>query len=340
MYWKFESSRPSLICTILDKENVSLIEVLEQEDVIQECKNSNKKLVDYLAKAETIAQLLDLILQEPEGGVDEKVRFKLPNIASELITCDIPAINEMLTSDISLMDRMYSFLDTEHALNPLLSSFFSKAFGVLITRRSDQNWYSYQLTCVRALSYIKSRPGFTRLLLRHIHTSAVMDLLLRLITCVDGTEMKQGVLEWLNDEKLIENIIQLFSASNPLFQTGGSQEQASSPSLHGDQEQAGSPLLQVDQEQTGSPLLRVDQEQAGSPLLQVDQEQAGSPLLQVDQEQTGSPVIQGEGEKGASPQVEEGGGEGEEGAEDEDEPMSVESAPQIASGVQILGKCG
>lgn len=36
------------------------------------------------------------------------------------------------------MDRMISFLDTKSTLNPLLSSFFSKAFGVLITRRSDQ----------------------------------------------------------------------------------------------------------------------------------------------------------------------------------------------------------
>ena len=36
---------------------------MEQEDIIQECKNQNKKLVDYLTKAEIIAQLLDLILK-------------------------------------------------------------------------------------------------------------------------------------------------------------------------------------------------------------------------------------------------------------------------------------
>ena len=47
-------------------------------------------------------------------------------------------INEKLSSDVSLLDKMYSFLDTEASLNPLLTSFFSKAFGVLITRRPEQ----------------------------------------------------------------------------------------------------------------------------------------------------------------------------------------------------------
>ena len=57
-----------------------------------------------------------------------------------------------------------------------------------------QNWYSYQYTCLQIIEYIKSKPQFTELLLRHLATSAVMDLLLRLITMVEGTENKQNIL--------------------------------------------------------------------------------------------------------------------------------------------------
>ena len=38
--------------------------------------------------------MLDLILQEPAEDVEEKVRFKLPNIASEVITCDVAQVSD------------------------------------------------------------------------------------------------------------------------------------------------------------------------------------------------------------------------------------------------------
>lgn len=36
------------------------------------------------------------------------------------------------------MAKLYSFIDTDQPLNPLLASFFSKTIGVLVARKSDQ----------------------------------------------------------------------------------------------------------------------------------------------------------------------------------------------------------
>ena len=91
-----------------------------------------------LTKQEVLAELLDLILQEPSAELDERLRFKLPNIASEVITCDVAQINEKLSSDTSLLDKLYAFLEASPPLNPLLTSFFSKTFGILITRGPEQ----------------------------------------------------------------------------------------------------------------------------------------------------------------------------------------------------------
>jgi hypothetical protein len=46
MFWKYNTLSTSQVETLLEKENVSLKELLELEDIIQECKNQNKKLVE------------------------------------------------------------------------------------------------------------------------------------------------------------------------------------------------------------------------------------------------------------------------------------------------------
>ena len=46
-------------------------------------------------------------------------------------------------------------------------------------------------------------------LLRNIGTSAISDLILCLITSVEGSEIKQGLLEWLDEKQLIQSIIGL-----------------------------------------------------------------------------------------------------------------------------------
>jgi len=52
-----------------------------------------------LLRPEVIEELVTLTTKEPSIILSENVRFKYPNIASELLTCDVPAVNERLAGD-------------------------------------------------------------------------------------------------------------------------------------------------------------------------------------------------------------------------------------------------
>jgi len=91
-----------------------------------------------LLRPEILEQLVCLTTEEPSSEVDEKQRFRYSNIACELLTCDVPQINERLAGSEALLHKLYAFLRSPPPLNSLLASFFSKAMTGLVTRRAEQ----------------------------------------------------------------------------------------------------------------------------------------------------------------------------------------------------------
>lgn len=203
MFWKFNLISTSHIETILNKENVTLQELMDEDDILQECKAQNKNLIDFLIRPEIMEEMVNLIINEPIDDLDEKVRYKYPNTACELLTSDVQQINDSLASDETLLAKLYSFLEAEKPLNPLLASFFSKTMGILITRKTEV-----------ILEFLKTKEDFVTLLINHLSTSAIMDLLLRLVTCVESGKLRTQVLNWLNDQQIIQHLVALIDPTS------------------------------------------------------------------------------------------------------------------------------
>merc|ERR1711974_450454 len=55
----------SLLENASPTDPVLLEELLSQEDILQECKNQNKKLVEFLCNSEVLSELIRLIITEP-----------------------------------------------------------------------------------------------------------------------------------------------------------------------------------------------------------------------------------------------------------------------------------
>ncbi|XP_024911723.1 serine/threonine-protein phosphatase 6 regulatory subunit 2-like isoform X2 [Cynoglossus semilaevis] len=138
MFWKFDLHTSSHLEALLDKDDTTLTELMDEEDVLQECKAQNRRLLLFLSQDECMKELVYMITTEPPTGVDETKRFKYSNIACELLTCDVGLINDKLGNEEYLLESLYAFLEQSSPLNPLLASFFSKTIGNLITRKTEQ----------------------------------------------------------------------------------------------------------------------------------------------------------------------------------------------------------
>ncbi|KAL0310515.1 UNVERIFIED_CONTAM: Serine/threonine-protein phosphatase 6 regulatory subunit [Sesamum angustifolium] len=133
-------STVSPVDTILDKEHFTLEELLDEDEIIQEVKALNGRLIVfnyvlpfhnlYLAESGSnlqeksqVNQLVQYIVEEaPEDAKKPRI-FKFPFVACEIFTCE-------------LMDLLFSFLDPGRPHSTLLAGYFSKVVVCLLLRKT------------------------------------------------------------------------------------------------------------------------------------------------------------------------------------------------------------
>lgn len=68
MFWRVTSLAQSPVEAILDRGDFTLADLLDEDDVIQEARALNGRLVSFLSKRETVRQLVDYIVEPPPAG--------------------------------------------------------------------------------------------------------------------------------------------------------------------------------------------------------------------------------------------------------------------------------
>ncbi|XP_037405757.1 serine/threonine-protein phosphatase 6 regulatory subunit 3-like isoform X1 [Triticum dicoccoides] len=205
MFWRMTGlSAASPVDTILDKENFTLEELLDEDEIIQECKALNTRLINFLRDKAQVEQLLRYVVEEVPDDAEKKRSFKFPFIACEIFTCEIDVILRTLVEDEELMDLLFSFVKPDHPHSTLLSGYFSKVVICLMLRKTAP-----------LMNYVQEHPEIVVQLVDLIGITSVMEVLIRLIGADETIYSNYAdTMQWLENTDVLGMIADKFSSSD------------------------------------------------------------------------------------------------------------------------------
>ncbi|KAJ7878983.1 SIT4 phosphatase-associated protein-domain-containing protein, partial [Mycena olivaceomarginata] len=202
---RFGFHNASAIDSLLDKEDVSVEAILDEDDLLQECKAQNTRLIDYFQRVDVLQRLLMYVTGQIEG--EERGQFKYPYVATEVLCSEIWSVVETCVN--SQDELLFPFWEAVLERSPedmktqmVMASHFAKINAVFLSKKPAE-----------MLAFIRAQPDIVERLLRHIETPSFVDLLVRIIQ-LDEQPGGAGVLEWLSSENLMTRLLALLSPTH------------------------------------------------------------------------------------------------------------------------------
>ncbi|CAN6269325.1 unnamed protein product [Urochloa humidicola] len=205
MFWHVPGlSAASPVDTILDKENFKLEDLLDEDEIIQECKALNTRLINFLRDKVQVEQLLRYIVDEAPEDAEKRRIFRFPFIACEIFTCEVDVIMKTLVEDEDLMNLLFSFLKPDHSHGTLSAGYFAKVVICLMMRKT-----------LSLVSYVQGHPEIVSQLVDLIGITSIMEVLIRLIGADEVMYSSYSdSMQWLDDIQVLERIVDKFSTSD------------------------------------------------------------------------------------------------------------------------------
>ncbi|KAH7544587.1 hypothetical protein FEM48_Zijuj01G0001600 [Ziziphus jujuba var. spinosa] len=205
MFWRMAGlSTASPVETILDKENYTLEELLDEDEIIQECKALNGRLINFLRERSQVEQLIRYIVEEAPEDAEKRRTFKFPFIACEIFTCEVDIILKTLVEDEELMNLLFSFLELKNSHSTLLAGYFSKVVICLLLRKT-----------VPFMNYIQEHQDIVRKLVELVGITSIMEVLIRLIGADEHMYTNYlEAMQWIQETDVLEMIADKFSSSD------------------------------------------------------------------------------------------------------------------------------
>jgi len=172
MFWRFGFHYTSSIDSLLGSDDLTVDILLDEEDLLQECKAKNPRLAEYLSLTETLKELLKVACME---GNDPR----RSQLAVEVLCCDIHSIVENCAFHADqILAPVWEATLSHRQSNSTAFSTLEGNFVKIIT--SFLNKMPAEI-----LEFIKRQPDAIETVLAHIESPQFSELLFCLLRLHD-----------------------------------------------------------------------------------------------------------------------------------------------------------
>lgn len=213
MFWRFGGyANISTVDTLLDKPDVTLEELLDESELIQELKQHNTKLIEYLREDNVLKRLMDYVIapslvdedeEEDEDGKEkkkgrpslkeglepediekaEKARLKYAYVACEILSSETWSIVESIMLNEAYLRDFWGYVRRPPPLDSVQASYFTRVNETLFDKKTEE-----------MIEFFKSLEGIVPAMLQHVDNPMIMDLLLKIIS-LERAEGGQGIVD-------------------------------------------------------------------------------------------------------------------------------------------------
>ena len=122
---------------LMERESgFTLEDLLDVDEVLQEAKGMNRKLLDFLCTPETLAAMVRYVTVAAPAEAASRTKYKHPYMCAEVFCCDIPELNAALVdSESPALACLFAILDTTAPIDCALAGYFCKIVMLLARQK-------------------------------------------------------------------------------------------------------------------------------------------------------------------------------------------------------------
>lgn len=201
MFWRFGFHNASAIESLIDKE-ASLATILDQDDLLQECKAQNSRLAEYFSRVGVLHRLFAYVTGEIE--FEGKDQFKYPYVATEVLCSDIWSISATCVGKADVVLAPFWEFVLDRSPEDMKTRMVMASHFVKINLGFILKWPE------KMLAFIQAQPNIVERLLKHIECSSFVDLIVQIIS-LDEHQQCGEVIEWLSSQEFIPRLVGMLS---------------------------------------------------------------------------------------------------------------------------------